>query len=74
MIMAWINRPVDTGYESALAKTPGSSAGLFEKGVCICIGGVGICTCTCTSNCTSVCAAPESPKAGYSSAFKGLAV
>ncbi len=70
--MAWINKPVDTGYESALAKTPGSSTGLSEKGVCVCIGGIGICTCTCTSQ--SSCASPESPKAEYPSAFKGLAV
>lgn len=74
--MAWINKPVDTGYESALAKTPGSSAGLSEKGVCVCIGGIGICSCTCTSRSTCSCyaAGPESPKAEYPSAFKGLAV
>lgn len=69
--MAWIHKPTNTGYESALAKTP--SASPSTKGVCFCIGGIGICTCTCTCRCEIV-AGPASRKADYSVAFKGLAV
>jgi hypothetical protein len=70
--MAWIHRPINTGYESALAKTP--SASPSTKGVCFCIGGIGICSCTSQCGCSMIAASPGSRKPDYSVAFKGLAV